>query len=202
MTYWEGQGKYQDQVTLLGKKIPFMGYCTEPGLEFLRVVRNAYYDCYNNGACNESRFRELLDQVDCGEDIIQTYVGKHLKTYEVTKLREWIEYACKSDRETYLFGNFPNEDCKILALLEKLLDAAIGVALKEQYGEDQKELVTILNEFSSREGSYYDKDPVYIDDLIDRVDALETKVGGIDALRIICPESHKEPFDRYIRRDK
>lgn len=72
--------------------------------------------------------------------------------------------------------------------------------LEGQYNEAQRELISILHEFSRREPSYYDVYPVYTDDLVDKVYALELRVGGISILRSLCPESYRESFSRYIRR--
>lgn len=59
-TYWSGQGKFQEDYDRLQELVPFQGESNIPEIELLRVTSNLYYDCYNNGLCNEHR---LFDAV-------------------------------------------------------------------------------------------------------------------------------------------
>lgn len=60
-TYWEKKGRYQTDYDLLQKLVPSMGESDIPEIELLRVTSNLYYDCYNNGLCNE---HSLFDAVE------------------------------------------------------------------------------------------------------------------------------------------
>ncbi len=44
MTYWDGEGKYQELANKLGDLVPRCGGCNNDKLELYRVCRNAYYE--------------------------------------------------------------------------------------------------------------------------------------------------------------
>ena len=56
-TYWNGSGKYQELTDDIEKLIPRQGAAGTPELDLFRISSNAYYDLYNNGGCNISRFK-------------------------------------------------------------------------------------------------------------------------------------------------
>jgi hypothetical protein len=59
-TYWNSKGKYQLLADALQKKIPTAGEVSDakknPALERFRNAMNCYYDLYNNGLGNRSRY--------------------------------------------------------------------------------------------------------------------------------------------------
>jgi hypothetical protein len=62
-TYWNGNGRFEEQsrqVRALGL-IPQEGEAVDPLAETLRKCQNAYYDIYNNGACNPCRFEGMIE---------------------------------------------------------------------------------------------------------------------------------------------
>lgn len=61
-TYWSGQGKFQEDYDLLQELVPSEGESDIPEIELLRVTSNLYYDCYNNGLCNEHRLFDAVKQ--------------------------------------------------------------------------------------------------------------------------------------------
>lgn len=64
-TYWNGKGKYEQEYNQIKSLIPNEGEVIgNPSLETLRQVINAYYDIYNNGACNAHRFQSLTSVVE------------------------------------------------------------------------------------------------------------------------------------------
>lgn len=115
-TYWNHNGKYQELSDRIQKLIPRSGECEDPKLELFRVVGNAYYDIYNNGACNGSRFKELRARLLDTPSLPFTP-----KEWEV--LNEWLSMAADA-RKFYLFSfsSLTAEQRQILDLFEKLCD--------------------------------------------------------------------------------
>lgn len=62
-TYWNHSGKYQTVSNLVRSCVPATGKADIPSTEAYRVMANAYYDYYNNGGCNRSRLKALLEEV-------------------------------------------------------------------------------------------------------------------------------------------
>lgn len=136
-SYWEGKGKYQKEVERLRALIPSLGKCNNPSLEALRVVQNAYYDAYNNGACNPSRWEclkqfvpDLLDRCNIDRNQSQQFLS-------------WLELAAKDedDRPFYML-EYPHKEETLLVLdvLEQISDAAIEQAVQDP------QIIQLLNE--------------------------------------------------------
>lgn len=55
-SYWENNGQYEGQSSILQDLIPAQGECPEPRknrhLERFRIASNCYYDLHNNGLMN------------------------------------------------------------------------------------------------------------------------------------------------------
>lgn len=128
-SYWEGKGKYQKEVKILRTLIPSRGECANPSLEVLRVVQNAYYDAYNNGACYPFRWEclkrfvpDLLDR--CSIDLNQSQ-----------QFLDWLELAVKyeDDRPFYMLEH-PHDEETILVfdVMEQITDAAIEQCLRDK----------------------------------------------------------------------
>lgn len=62
-TYWNHSGKYQTVANLVMSCVPATGKADTPSTEAYRVIANAYYDYYNNGGCNRSRLKALLEEI-------------------------------------------------------------------------------------------------------------------------------------------
>lgn len=75
-TYWEGNGKYQDQATALQALIPDEGKAADPSIELSRCISNIYYDCYNNGGCNLDRRLDEIHYIIRYKDQIVARVGE------------------------------------------------------------------------------------------------------------------------------
>lgn len=117
-TYWNHEGKYQELSEKIEKLIPASGECEDPNLEMFRLVSNAYYDCYNNGACNCHRFEELRDR------LIKT-ANLPFTPEEWKVFKDWLSDAAAEDREFYMFSNWGNlSECdrQILEFFERLAD--------------------------------------------------------------------------------
>lgn len=122
MTYWEKEGKYQELAKKLGDLIPSHGRCNNDKLELYRVCRNAYYDVYNNGACNPSRFAELRDRIND-----RSAPALPFNAQESDEFRNWLNHAADENREFYLFNKFDEDpqEKHILDLFERLVDSII-----------------------------------------------------------------------------
>lgn len=64
-TYWEGNGKHQEEYDRLKAQIPECGAASQPEIESLRVLVNTYHDYHNNGwqygVGNLHRLEELAE---------------------------------------------------------------------------------------------------------------------------------------------
>lgn len=53
MSYWSGQGRYEELYKkLFDKLVTESGRCKTTHGELLRAISKIYYDLYNNGGCN------------------------------------------------------------------------------------------------------------------------------------------------------
>ena len=68
-TYWDREGKYQEQYDAAWKQlIPLEGEAEEGLPEALRAISRIGYDYYNNGFCNLWRSSEAYDEDGCYYD--------------------------------------------------------------------------------------------------------------------------------------
>lgn len=51
-TYWEGHGKYEEQVKALNEAMPSIGYTDNVNMNLFIAMSHLYYDAYNNGGGN------------------------------------------------------------------------------------------------------------------------------------------------------
>ena len=120
MTYWNHEGRYQELSEKIEKLIPVSGECEDPNLETFRLIGNAYYDIYNNGACNAHRFEDLHDRLIGTANL--PFTPKEWSIFE-----DWLNEAANDDREFYMFANWdnlPERDRQILDFFERLADWA------------------------------------------------------------------------------
>lgn len=82
-TYWDNNGKYNDLVKEIDKKVPDEGASNDNVVEIFRLLQNAYYDLYNNGGGNEHKWnfvepiKNLLNNVSY--DKKEKFLGKVVK---------------------------------------------------------------------------------------------------------------------------
>ena len=68
-TYWDREGKYQEQYDAAWKQlIPFEGEADNGWPEALRAISRIGYDYFNNGFCNLWRSSEAYDEDGCYYD--------------------------------------------------------------------------------------------------------------------------------------
>jgi len=118
MTYWEDKGKYQDLRDNISRFIPHTGKCNHPELELYRLAANVYYDVYNNGGCNQSRFVELLNYLDSTR--LPFDIPKDFKKWLIQasdNQEDYISYMVKFDGS--------KSEKHILKLLEEFADSVI-----------------------------------------------------------------------------
>ena len=69
-TYWDNEGKYQEQYSKAWEKlIPFHGEAEDGWPEALRSISRIGYDYYNNGFCNLWQTWDDLDE--CGDEVTE-----------------------------------------------------------------------------------------------------------------------------------
>lgn len=128
-SYWEGKGKYQEEIKLLRSLIPSRGKCDNPSLEVFCVVQGAYYDAYNNGACNPSRWEDL-------ERIVPHLLTQcNIDRSQSQQFLSWLELAAKDedDRPFYMLEHPHNEETLlVLDVLEQIADAAIEQCFRDK----------------------------------------------------------------------
>lgn len=130
LTYWNNKGNFQKLAVELDKLIPSVGGCSDPYLEMFRIVRNVYYDIYNNGCCNAHRFVPLeLLLCDSGDGFnvmgtlaLEIGILENFTDIEIETLREWVSTVCDGN---YDFDNHNDEQDYILGLIERLTDAVV-----------------------------------------------------------------------------
>lgn len=95
----------------------------------MRVVQNAYYDAYNNGACNSSRWECLKQFIP---DLLDQY---NIDRTQSQRFIDWLELAVKDgdDRPFYML-KYPHDEETLLVLdvLEQIADAAIKQCLGDE----------------------------------------------------------------------
>ena len=138
-TYWDNNGKYQEQYEKAWEKlIPASGEAKDGWPEALRPISRIGYDYYNNGFCNLWQGWEDLD--DYGEEVM---VYKMDSYYEdmVEYLRIHIPYEMYMELDTFLhdakgYGNWSNQ----AGVIDRIIDY-----IMEGIGEDgllEEELVS------------------------------------------------------------
>lgn len=135
-TYWEGSGKYQAEYSLVNSLIPHEGECpNSESLETLRVVANAYYDIYNNGACNAHRF-EGLDKLVLDSPL--DYAHKSiLRSLFQDAANDNIQICFREEARDCDFGAPPIHRLRVFEeALEAFADWAILRAFDSNFSKD------------------------------------------------------------------
>jgi hypothetical protein len=120
-TYWNNDGKYQEQYDILKQKIPSRSKAKESHIDLVRCMGNIYYDTYNNGGCN---FDVRIDEFQH----ILYYTDELLETCEISQI-ELSAFALKYKNS--LNGIYQNLFDGFAALLEKVANAVIKYAFEE-----------------------------------------------------------------------
>lgn len=98
-TYWENNGLHQEMYQQVKGLIPDCGASNDEEIELLRRVVNAYYDIYNNGGINSSRFEGMSSIVDLA----------NLDTMDAIVLKEMFKFAADGLIEILFEDQHPAE---------------------------------------------------------------------------------------------
>ena len=126
-TYWDNEGKYQEQYNAAWKAlIPMSGEAKDGWPEALRAISRIGYDYYNNGFCN------LWRSWDDGDTVMDSY-------YEdmVEYLRIHIPYEMYMELDTFLhdakgYGNWSNQAGVIDRIIDYIMEGIIEDGLLEE----------------------------------------------------------------------
>lgn len=138
MTYWNNNGRYQEQQDVLNeaKIIPIVGKCEYTYQELYRIASNCYYDIYNNGGCNGNHFQDLLRELD--------YINKpdNISSDNWYKLRTLLHNGADEDRDFYLFSFRETEnerhEKQLLNIVEEFIDWVVLTTYEEYMKRNNK----------------------------------------------------------------
>ena len=134
-TYWDNEGKYQEQYDRAWKAlIPASGEAEDGLPEALRAISRIGYDYYNNGFCNLWQGWEDVD--DYGDDCM---VYKMDSYYEdmVEYLRYQIPLPMHKELEAFLldaqgYGNWSDQADIIDRIIDHIMEGIIEDGLLEE----------------------------------------------------------------------
>ena len=134
-TYWDNEGKYQEQYTKAWDKlIPASGEAEDGLPEALRAISRIGYDYYNNGFCNLWQGWEDID--DYGDEVM---VYNMDSCYEdmVDYLRYRIPLPMHKELEAFLldaqgYGNWSDQAGIIDRIIDHIMEGIIEDGLLEE----------------------------------------------------------------------
>ena len=126
-SYWDNEGKYQEQYNAAWKAlIPIEGEAKDGWPEALRAISRIGYDYYNNGFCN------LWQEWDDGDTTMDSYYEKMVDylRYQIPlpMHKELIEFL--HDAKGY--GNWSNRAEVIDRIIDHIIEGIIKDGLLEE----------------------------------------------------------------------
>jgi hypothetical protein len=137
-TYWDNEGKYQEQYNKAWEQlIPASGEAEDGLPEALRAISRIGYDYYNNGFCNLWQGWEDVD--DYGDEVM---VYKMDSYYEdmVDCLRYRIPRTMHNELEAFLldaqgYGNWSDQ----AGVIDRIIDHIVEGIMEDGLLEERKE---------------------------------------------------------------
>mgnify|MGYP003129073129 FL=1 len=126
-TYWDNEGKYQEQYNAAWKAlIPMSGEAENGWPEALRAISRIGYDYYNNGFCNLWRSWDDGDTVmdSYYEDMVE-YLRHHIPSDMFKQLNEFLH-----DAKGY--GNWSNQAGVIDRIIDHIMEGIMEDGLLEE----------------------------------------------------------------------
>lgn len=120
-TYWNNNGKYQEEYEALKDLIPSEGRADKLHIDLLRNAVNLYYDYHNNSSCNWDNLAIQFHHLMYYEDVLSDYAwidGRYHIDQSLTEIED-----CAAGRRWH---RPPNE------AYERLLDVVILYATREE----------------------------------------------------------------------
>ena len=130
-TYWDQEGKYQEQYSKAWEKlIPFQGEAEDGWPEALRAISRIGYDYYNNGFCNLWRSWDDGDwgygtEMDSYYESMVEYLHGHLPSKMYRELNDFL-YDAKG------YGNWSNKAGVIDRIIDHIMEGIIEDGLLEE----------------------------------------------------------------------
>ena len=133
-TYWDNEGKYQEQYNkAFAKLIPFQDEAEDGWPELLRSISRIGYDYYNNGFCNLWRGWEEYDcdgsyrdyEMDSYYESMVEYLEDNLPRDLFNELKGFI-YDAKG------YGNWSKADGVIDRVIDHIMEGIIKDGLLEE----------------------------------------------------------------------
>ena len=134
-TYWDNEGKYQEQYTKAWEQlIPASGEAKNGWPEALRAISRIGYDYYNNGFCNLWQGWEDID--DYGEEYMEYKIDSY---YE--DLVDYLEKHIPSEMHKELkdsfvdakgYGNWSNQAGVIDRIIDHIIEGIMEDGLLEE----------------------------------------------------------------------
>ena len=126
-TYWDNEGKYQEQYSKAWEKlIPFHGEAEDGWPEALRSISRIGYDYYNNGFCNLWRTWDDGDTtMDSYYESMVEYLHGHLPSDMYKELNDFLH-----DAKGY--GNWSDQAGVIDRIIDHIIEGIMEDGLLEE----------------------------------------------------------------------
>lgn len=131
MSYWNGEGLYQNELNKISENIPDIGMTNNKYMNLYITANNVYYDVYNDGGCN----------LDNYEEDIKKYVAPFNKALEGIDFEESFEDVWR---------NLENEE-----KLEIFMDSVVKLVEKNDFSYEK---ITIFADYTNNLISYKEKE--------------------------------------------
>ena len=134
-TYWDQEGKYQEQYNAAWKAlIPIEGEAEDGLPEALRAISRIGYDYYNNGFCNLWQGWEDIDEY--GEEYKEYKMDSYYEDM-VDYLRYQIPLPMHKELEAFLldaqgYGNWSDQAGIIDRIIDHIMEGIIKDGLLEE----------------------------------------------------------------------
>ena len=134
-SYWDNEGKYQEQYDRAWKQlIPASGEAKDGLPEALRAISRIGYDYYNNGFCNLWQGWEDID--DYGDEVMVYEMDSYYEDM-VDYLRYQIPLPMHKELEAFLldaqgYGNWSNQASVLDRIIDHIMERIIEDELLEE----------------------------------------------------------------------
>jgi len=133
-TYWDNEGKYQEQYNAAWKAlIPASGEAEDGLPEALRAISRIGYDYYNNGFCN---LWQMWEEYDCDGSYNDYTMDSYYKDM-VDYLRYQIPLPMHKELEAFLldaqgYGNWSDKADIIDRIIDHIMEGIVKDGLLEK----------------------------------------------------------------------
>ena len=126
-TYWDNEGKYQEQYDAAWKQlIPASGEANDGWPEALRAISRIGYDYYNNGFCN------LWQTWDDGDTVMDSYYEDMVDYLEKHIPSEMHKGLTSFLHDAKGYGNWSNQAGVIDRIIDHIMEGIMEDGLLEE----------------------------------------------------------------------